>query len=167
MGRVDVEVSGCPALAKWVAMELGIDEGTIEIRMANSLASNEGIQPYDTYSRFRNAAIILQDADGSRMAALIQVINEFASSTAPLSEEQMLSIADAITRNTDKDSYYAVAKEYIDALMTYTGILSSEMGVSTTESVRFVTYKYISRSTQTQNVGVAAFLAACSSVLGG
>ena len=167
IGRVDVEVSGCPALAKWVAKELGIDEGTIEIRMANSLASNKGIQPYDTYSRLRNAAIILQDADGSRMAALIQVINEFASSTAPLSEEQMLSIADAITRNTDKDSYYAVAKEYIDALITYTGILSSEMGVSTTESVKFVTYKYISRSTQTQNVGVAAFLEACSSVLGG
>jgi len=167
IGRIDVEVSGCPALAKWVAKELGIDESAIEIRMANSLASNKGIQPYDTYSRFRNAAIILQDADGSHIAALVQVINEFASSTAPLAEEQVLSIADAITRNTDKDSYYAVAKEYIDALMTYTGILSSEMGVSTRESVRFVTYKYISRLTQDQNVGVAAFLAACSSVLGG
>ena len=167
IGRIDVEVSGCPALAKWVAKELGIDESTIEIRMANSLASNKGIQPYDMYSKFRNAAIILQDADGSHMAALIKVINEFASSAAPLTEEQMLSIADAITRNTDKDSYYALAKEYIDALMTYTGILSSEMGVSTRESVRFVTYKYISRSTQTQNVGVTTFLEACSSVLGG
>ena len=167
MGRVDVEVSGCPALAKWVATELGIDEGTVEIRMANSVASSEGIQPYDTYSKFRNAAIILQDADGSHLDSLVQVINEFASSTAPLSEEQILSIADAITRNADKDSYYAVAKEYLDAFVTYTGILSSEMGVSTAESLKFVTYKYISRSTQTQNVGVAAFLEACSSVLGG
>ncbi|GAI88193.1 unnamed protein product, partial [marine sediment metagenome] len=167
LGRVDIEVSGCPALAKWVAKELGVDERSIEIRMVNSLASNKGIQPYDTYSKFRNAAIILQDADGSHIAALVQVINEFASSTGPLSEEQMVSIADAITRNTDKDSHYAIADEYLDALVTYIRILSGEMGVSTTDSVRFVTYKYVSRLTQDQNVGVAAFLAACSSVLGG
>ena len=165
--KIDIDISGCPALVKWVAKELGIDESTIEIRMANSLASNKGIQPYDTYSRFRNAAIILQDADGSHMAALVQVINEFASSTGPLTEEQMVSIADAITRNTDEDSHYAIAKEYLDALAIYVGTLSSEMGVSTTESVKFVTYKYISRLTQDQNVGVAAFLEACSSVFGG
>jgi len=167
IGRVDVEVSGCPALAKWVAKELGIDESSIEIRMANSLASNKGIQPYDTYSKFRNAAIILQDADGSHMAALVQVINEFASSTGPLSEEQVITIANAITGSTDEDSYYAIADKYLDALATYINILSSEMGVSKTESARFVTYKYISPLTRDQNVGVAAFLAACSSVLGG
>ena len=142
---IEVEVSGCPALAKWVAKELGIDESTVEIRMTNSLASNKGIQPYDTYSRFRNAAIILQDADGSHMAALTQVINEFASSAAPPTEEQIISIADAITRNTDEDddSYYAIANEYLDALLTYTDILSSEMGFSTIESVQIVTDKYI------------------------
>ena len=167
MGPVDVEVSGCPALAKWVARELGIDEGTVEIRMANSLATNEGIQPYDTYSKFRKAAMILQDVDGTHMAALVQVINEFASSNAPLSEEQILSIANAIISNTDKDSYYAVAKEYLDAVLTYTSILSSEMGVSATESVKFITYKYINPSTQAENAGVIAFIEACSSVLGG
>jgi len=167
IGRVDVEVSGCPALAKWVAKELGVDASSIEIRMANSLASNKGIQPYDTYSKFRNAAIILQDADGGHMAALVQVINEFASSTGPLSEEQVITIANAITGSTDEESYYAIADKYLDALATYINILSSEMGVSKTESARFVTYKYISPLTQDQNVGVAAFLAACSSVLGG
>jgi filamentous hemagglutinin family protein len=165
--RIEVDISGCPALAKWVAKELGIDESAIEIRMANSLASNKGIQPYDTYSSFRNAALILQDADGSHMAALIQVINEFASSTAPPTEEQMVSIADAIARNTDDDSYYAVADEYLDALVTYTRVMSSEMGVSTRKSAQFITYKYISRLTQDQNVGVGAFLEACLAALGG
>ena len=164
---IDVEISGCPALAKWAAVEFGVDEGTVDIGIANSLASTKGIQPYDTYSRLRKAALILQDADGSHITALTQVINELASSTAPLSEEQMLSIVDAIKRNTNKDSYYAIADEYLDALVTYIGILSSEMGVSTIESAQFVTYKYISRSTQDQNVGVAAFLAACSTALGG
>ena len=164
---IDVEISGCPALAKWVAKELGVDERMVDIWMVNSLASTKGIQPYDTYSRLRKAALILQDADGSHIAALVQVINEFASSTAPPTEEQMVAIADAIRRNTDEDSYYAIADEYLDALVTYTGIMSSEMGISTIKSAQFITYKYISRLTQDQNVGVGAFLAACLAALGG
>jgi filamentous hemagglutinin family protein len=165
--RMEVEISGCPALAKWVAEELGVDEKAIDIRMANSSASTGGIQPYDAYSSLRKAALILQDANGSHIAALAQVINELASSYAPPTEEQMAAIADAITRNTDEDSYYAVADEYLDALVTYVGVLSTEMGLSTTKSVQIVTDKYISRLTQDQNVGVAAFLAACLAALGG
>ncbi len=165
--RIEVEVSGYPALAKWVAKELGVDEKKVDIWMANSLASAKGIQPYDAYSKLKKAAIILQDADGSHIASLTQVINEFASSVAPPTEEQIVSIADAITRNTDEDSYYAIANEYLDALLTYTDILSSEMGFSTIESIQIVTDKYISRLTQDQNVGVATFLAACSTAFGG
>jgi len=165
--RIDVEILGCPALVKWVTLELGVDEKKVDIWVAKSLASTTGIQPYESYSNLRKAAIILQDADGSRMAALGRIINEFASSTAPPTEEQMASIADAITRNTDEDSHYAVADEYLDALVTYVGILSSEMGFSTEESVQIVTDKYISRLTQDQNVGVAAFLAASLAALGG
>jgi hypothetical protein len=167
IGWIEVEVSGCPALAKWVAEELGVDERMIDVWMANSLASTKGIQPYDTYSRLKKAALILQDTNGSHTAALAEVINEFASSTAPPTEEQIVSIAEAITRNTDEDSYYAIANEYLDALVTYIGILSSEMGFSTIESVQLVTDKYISRLAQDQNVGVATFLAACSTVFGG
>ena len=167
--RIEVEVSGYPALAKWVAKELGVEEKMIDVWMTNSLASNKGIQPYDAYSKLKKAALILQDADGSHIASLTQVINEFASSIAPPTEEQIVSIADAITRNTDEDedSYYAIANEYLDALVTYIGILSSEMGFSARESAQIVTDKYISRLTQDQNVGVTAFLAACSSAFGG
>ena len=164
---IDVEISGYPALAKWVALELGVDEETLDIQVANSPASTTGIQPYESYSNLREAALILQDADGSHIAALAQVINEFASSTAPPTEEQMAAIADAIRRNTDEESYYTVANEYLDALVTYVGILSSEMGFSTTESVQIVTDKYISRLTEGQNVGVAAFLAASLAALEG
>jgi hypothetical protein len=139
----------------------------IDIWMASSLASTKGIQPYDTYSRLKKAALILQDTNGSHTAALAEVINEFASSTAPPTEEQIVSIAEAITRNTDEDSYYAIANEYLDALVTYISILSNEMGFSTIESVQIVTDKYISRLTQNQNVGVATFLVACSTVFGG
>ncbi len=164
---IGVEISGCPALAKWVAEELGVDEGTVDIWMANSLASTKSIQPYDTYSQLMKAALILKDADGTHIAALAQVINEFGSSIAPPTEEQMAAIVDAIRGNTDEDSYYALADEYLDAFVTYIGILNSEMGFSTTRSVQFVTNKYINRLPQDQNVGVVAFLAGCLAVLGG
>jgi filamentous hemagglutinin family protein len=164
---INVEVSGCPALVKWAAEEVGIDKRLVQIWVANSLASTGDIQPCDACERLRNAAKILQDADGTHIAALSQVVNEFASSTAPPTEEQMTAIADAIRRNTDEESYYAVANEYLDALVTYVGVLSSDMGFSPIESVQLVTDKYISRLTQDQNVGVAAFLAASLAALGG
>jgi len=165
--RLEFEISGSPALAKWVALELGVDERMIDIWAVNTLASTKNIQPYDSYVGLKNAAKILQDADGSHIAALTQVINEFASSTAPPTEEQMASIADAITRNTDTDSYYAVAGEYLDALVTYIGILNNDMGFSAAESVQFVTDKYVGRLAQGENVGVAAFIAASLAALGG
>jgi filamentous hemagglutinin family protein len=164
---IGVEISGSPALAKWVAKELGIDESKIDIMMANSLSPTKSIQPYETYSLLRKAALILQDTDGIHIAALTQVINEYASSIAPPTEEQMVAIADAITRNKDKGSYYAIADEYLDALVTYIGILNSKMGFSAIESVQFVIDKYINRLTNDQTVGVNAFLAACSTAVGG
>jgi hypothetical protein len=164
---INVEVSGCPALVKWAAEEVGIDKRLVQIWVSNSLASAGDIQPCDACERLRNAAKILQDADGTHIAALTQVINEFASSTAPPTEEQMTAIADAIRRNTDEESYYAVAGEYLDALVTYVGVLNSDMGFSSIESVQLVTDKYISRLTKDQNVGVAAFLAASLAALGG
>ena len=164
---VEVKISGCPALVKWAAEEIGIDQRLVQIWVTNSLASTGDIQPCNACEELKNAAKILQDANGAHIAALARVINEFASNTAPPTEEQMAAIKDAITRNTDENSYYAVANEYLDALAAYVGVLSSEMAFSTVESVQIVTDKYISRLTKDQNVGVAAFLAASLAALGG
>ena len=165
--RIEIQTSGCPALVKWVAEEIGIDQRMVQIWITNSLASTGGIQPCDACAGLKNSAQILQDADGSHIAALAQVISEFASSNTPPTEEQMASIADAIARNTDDDSYYAVAGEYLDALATYVGVLNNDMGFSATESVQFVTDKYVGRLAQGDNVGVATFIAASLAALGG
>ena len=165
--RIEFEISGNPALAKWVAEELGIDERMIDIWVVNTLASSKTIDPYDTYARLKAAAIILQDSDGIYLAALRQVVNEFASSLTPPTEEQMTSIAEAITLNGDDDSHYALAGKYLEALANYIRILNSEMGFSAVESVQFVLNKYINRLTGDENVGVATFLAASASALAG
>ncbi|MFC1603908.1 Ig-like domain-containing protein [Planctomycetota bacterium] len=165
--ELEVEITGCPALVKWAAEEVGIENKLVQIWVSNSLASTGNIQPCNSCEGLKNAAKILRDADGTHLAALGQVINEFASSTAPPTEEQMVAIADAIARNTDEDSYYAIADEYLEALATYIGVLSNEMGFSEVESVQLVTDKYIGRLAQDQNVGVATFIAASLAALGG
>jgi VCBS repeat-containing protein len=164
---IDVKVTGCPALVKWAAEEVGIDQRLVQIWVDNSLASTGSIQPCDACAGLMNAAKILKDADGTHIAALTQVVNQFASSTAPPTEQQMSAIAEAIARNTDEDSYYATAGQYLDALVAYVGILSTNFGFSAEESVQLVTDKYVNRLTQGQSVGVAAFLAASLAALGG
>ena len=165
--RIEIEFSGCPALMSWVAQELGVDTRMVQIWVVNTLASTRDIQPCNTCSSLKQAATILQDDEGTHMAALALVINEFASSTAPPTEEQMASIADAIARNTEADNQYYVAGEYLDALVEYVGILNMEMGFSLEESVELAMNKYVGQLTDSGNVGLAAYVAARLAALGG
>jgi len=165
--RVEIVTSGCPALMAWTAAELGVNEGRIQVQIANALASSMGIQPCDACAGLKQAATILQDAEGTHIAALGQVINEFASSTAPPSEEQMTSIANAIALNVGADNQYVAAGEYIDALAKYVGVLNSQMGFTTDEAIQLVTDKYVAPLGQGQNAGLAAYVAARLAALGG
>ncbi len=165
--RLAFEISGYPALTNWVAKELGIDKGRIQIGIANTLASARDIQPYRAFARLKAAATVLQDVDGTRVAALAQVISQFASSTAPPTEEQMASIADAIANDIEGNSQYAAAGEYLDALAKYVGILTNEMGFSMDESIQFATNNYVEKLVEGENLGVAAYVAARLAALAG
>lgn len=158
--RREIEYSGCPALAKWVAKELGVSEANLEIGMANALASSRDIQPFETYAKLRTAAVILKDISGTHIAALTQVVNEFASSTAPPTEEQMASIADAISSNAGADNHYGIAEEYLNALAQYISILNTELGFSMDEAVQFATANYVNQLANRGNANVAAYVSA-------
>ncbi len=164
---VELEYSGCPALMTWAANELGINKKMMQIWFVNALASSREIQPCDTCARLKVAATVLQDADGTRTAALAQVINELASSTAPPSPEQMTSIASAIANNTDPGSRYAMAGQYLDALAAYVGTLNNDMNFSTEESITFAADRYVAPLADGRNASVAAFVAARLAALGG
>ena len=165
--RVEFEISGCPALVKWAAAELGIDERMMQIWAVNTLASSRDMQPCDACARLKGVAAILQDAEGTHIAALAQVIDEFASSTAPPTAEQMASVADAIQRNSKALNYYATAGEYLDALVAYVGILSNDMSFSPEEAVMFAVDNYVAPLAENQGAGLAAYVAARLSALGG
>ena len=122
------------------------------------MASSQDIQPCDACANLNEAATVLQDTDGSRVAALAQVINEFASSDAPPSEEQMASVANAIAMNTDADSQYALAGEYLDSLVAYVGTLE-DLGFSAEDAINVATDKYIAPLAE-NNVGVASYMSA-------
>jgi len=156
----DLEISGCPALTKWAAKELGVDGATIQISIASSLASAGSMPPCDACAGLRRAAIILRDYAGTRIAALSGIISEFASSDAPLSEEQNAVITEIIANGAEGNAEYALAKEYLDALGGYAGILDNEMGFSKTQSAEFVVNKYVAPLAENDNAGLATFLAA-------
>jgi filamentous hemagglutinin family protein len=157
--RIEFDVSGCPALVKWAATELGIDERAVQIWAANTLASSHDIQPCDACEKLKNVAAILRDDGGTRIAALAQVVGQYASSTAPPTPEQMASVADVISRNARTNNQYAAAGEYVDAIVAYVGILNNEMAFSTEESIMFAVDKYVAPLAEDQNAVLAAFLA--------
>jgi hypothetical protein len=165
--RIEFEVSGCPALVKWAATELGIDERVMQIWMVNTLASSQDIQPCDACEKLKNVAAILRDDGGAHIAALAQVIDELASNTAPPSPEQMASVADVISRNAQANNHYAVAGEYLDALVAYVGILNNDLSFSTEESIMFAADKYVAPLAENQSAGLTAYIAERLAALGG
>ncbi|MHC4203396.1 MAG: Ig-like domain-containing protein [Planctomycetota bacterium] len=165
--RVEFEISGCPALVSWAAAELGIDESMMQIWAVNTLASSLNIQPCDACEKLKNMAGILRDDGGTRIAALAQVVGEYASSTAPPTPEQMASVADVISRNAQANNHYAAAGEYLDAIVAYVGILNNELAFSTEESIMFAVDKYVAPLAEDENAGLAAFIAARLTALGG
>ncbi|MGB2863659.1 MAG: Ig-like domain-containing protein [Sedimentisphaerales bacterium] len=164
---VQFDISGCPALVKWAAAELGIDERMMQIWTVNTLASSRDIQPCDACEKLKNVAAILRDDGGTRIAALAQVISELASNTAPPTPEQMASVADVISRNSQANNHYAAAGEYVDALVAYVGVLNNDLAFSTEESIMFAVDKYVAPRAENQNAGMAAYIAARLAALGG
>lgn len=162
----EIGTSGCSALMRWAAAELGVDEKMMNIWMANSVASSNEIQPCDTCARLRRASSILRDYPGTRIAALTEVINEFSSSDVPLSEEQDASITAAIANSAEGDDRYAVAAAYLDSLAEYVAILNSEMNFSRVDSVTLAADRYVAPLISTENAALVGFLSARLTALG-
>ncbi len=93
-------------------------------------------------------------------------VNTYLNPNAP-SEEQMASIADAIARHGDDNTYYTAAGQWLDALVEYVGILSTDMGWSLDEAVALVIDKYVAPATEGADANLDAFIAMRLAALAG
>jgi filamentous hemagglutinin family protein len=150
---------GCPVLLAAVAEELGVPEDTIEVSIENSLALSTDIHPCESCARLVDAATILRDEDGSRMAAMVQVFNQLAPPEAPFTPEMASSIVTAFAGHVGDGTQYATAIEYIDAFVGYIAVLDTEMGSPVGDSTVFVMEKHGEGIAESENSNIAAFVA--------
>jgi len=150
-------IEGCPQLIQAAATELGITGETIQIGIGNALALNPGIQACQACASLINAAGILRDEDGSRMAAMVQAFNEQAPADAPFTPEMATSIAMTF-EGAAEGTQYASVMEYIDAFVQYAAVLDTGLGSPVGDSVAFVMEKYGSGITDSDNGNIAAFI---------
>jgi hypothetical protein len=157
---------GCPPLMNWLANEIGIPAEDIQVALAGALALNTDIQPCEMCARLMSAATTLEDAEGTQIAAMAQVVNEFVTTPAPPSPEQMTSIAAALAEHVGDGTHYAAAGQWIDALVAYVGIMNAEMGYSASDSVAFA-QKHLTPITEAGNAALTAYVQARLAALGG
>jgi hypothetical protein len=155
---------------QWLGEELGLCEGDqqgedenqcqeiTQAYLAGAFLQASDMRPHQAAAQLRDLAELLHDTDGSRIAALGRVINEFAQPNVPPSPEQFASIGQAFTLHVNDGTHYASAKQWLDALGEYTMLLISEIGWSSDDSVAFVMGKYGPTVTEAGNISVIAFI---------
>jgi hypothetical protein len=150
----------CPALMALAAKELGVSRDDMQIHLVNALADSEDINPCQSYAKIANCAAVLRDPGQVRTAALTKVISEIVSPAAPVSDELLASVSQALAthRNDEDKPYYRLAGQWLDALVEYVGILQSKVNWPADESVEFVLDKYVAPVTEGSDVSLAMFL---------
>ncbi len=155
-GEVDETLS--EALLRWLAGELGESELQAFLRRAYPPSLRTDLRPYRAAARLKNFATILLDTEGTQIAALGQVVAEFVQTDAPPSEEQIASFAQAMTLHKGDTTHYAVAGQWLDAMVGYVGVLNMEIGWSIDKSVAFAQDKYAEPITASGDTRTAMFL---------
>jgi hypothetical protein len=151
----------------WLAEELGLCDGDeqredesrcqeIQAYLAGAFLQSTNVRPHQAATRLRELAAILHDTDGSYIAALAQVVNEFVNTAVPPSPEQFASISQALAG--EEGAHYATAGQWLDALAEYVAILVSDIGWPADESVAFAMGKYGPSVTEAGTISVTAFI---------
>ena len=151
-------MQGCPVEIEAAANELGITPGAIQVSIANALALNPTLQACNACATLIDAAGILRDEDGSRMAAMTQMFNNMAPADSPYTPEMQALIATAFA-GAAEGSQYATVMEYTDAFVRYLAVLETDLASPVGDSLAFVMDKYGAGVLGSDNSNIAAFVA--------
>jgi filamentous hemagglutinin family protein len=130
-----------------------------------------GIQPYVTEAfpasmstdlrlfsaaeKLQQLIPILEDANGTGIAALRATVAQFFPSLDALSEEQVSSFAQELVRHKGDGTDYDTAGRCIFALTEYVAILGNDIGWPVEKSVGFVMGRYVPRLTEGDEIRIA------------
>ena len=159
--QVVPSIEGCPALLETVSSELGVTKETIQVSIGAAFATSVNIQPCESLAKCVNAAAILRDEGGVRMAAIKELFEELAPADAPFTPVMAAEIVTKLAEHVNDGTHYAAAAEYLDAFVEYIRILDDEMGSPMGDSRGFVMEKYGSNILENDNSNIAAFLIIC------
>ena len=136
------ELKGCPVEMDAAASELAINTDQLQLLIGSSLATNPNLQPCDACQKLVTSANILNDADGTRLAAMNQIFNTMAPADAPFTPEMSATIATAFANLSEENSQYALANEYVNAFVDYVAVIGNDLQVPVGDPVAFALEKH-------------------------
>ncbi|MHC4291034.1 MAG: filamentous hemagglutinin N-terminal domain-containing protein [Planctomycetota bacterium] len=152
------ELVGCPAEMEAAALELEINTGELQLKIQNSMATNPNIQPCDACARLLIAAGALQDRDGERYAAMVEIFNTLAPLDAPFTPEVSASINTLFADLADKDPQYAIAADYIDSFVDYIAVLNHDLKTPVGDATVYTLNKYGEAIMSNPNQNIITYL---------
>jgi hypothetical protein len=156
---------------EWLAGELGLEPEKVHVTLLHASSESQGavknkassgykadIQLCELSAQLRDAAAILDDVEGTRLAALSEAINDLAPPEAPLTDETATSVVTAFEQARE-GTQYAIAKEYVDAFAQYVTLLDATFASLVDDSQAFVFDKYGESMMENNNPNITAFVA--------
>jgi len=151
--RSEVEGPDTQALMDLLS-ELGIGvQPYMTEAYADSLSTD--LRLYKAAEKLQKLMPILEDADGTRIAALKAAVEQFFPTLDLLSEDQMNSFTLVLESHKGDGTNYDLAGQCIFALRDYVNILSTEIGWPVETSVEFVMGRYVPRITENDEIRIA------------
>jgi hypothetical protein len=145
--------------------ELGIGvQPYVTDAYAASLSTD--LRLYSAAEKLQQLIPVLEDADGTRIVGLRTAVAQFFPSLDVLSEEQMDSFAQELTRHKGDGTDYDLAGQCIFALTEYVNILGTDIGWPVEKSVGFVMGRYVPRLTEGDEIRIAVIQMQLQKALG-
>lgn len=154
------ELQGCPAELQAAAKELDINTDDLQISVQKAMATNPNLQPCDACARLLVAADALQDVDGSRFAALVEIFERYAPLDRPFTPEDSTLITMALATQADQDPLVALADDYIDAFVDYIAVLNDDLKTPIGDPLVYTLNKYGQPIMNHPNQNIVSFIVA-------
>jgi len=149
----EVEGPDTEALEK-LLNELGIGvQPYVTEAYAASLSTD--LRLYSAAEKLQRLIPILEDAEGTGIAALRATVAQFFPSLDALSEEQVSSFGQELLRHKGDGTDYDAAGKCIFSLTEYVTILGSDIGWPVEKSVGFVMGRYVPRLAEGDEIRIA------------